>query len=212
MCLQVGGLTHTEQKAHFALWCMLSAPLMLGNDPRTMTKATLSILTAPEILAISQDPLGKQAKKVRLFIASILLMAAAMFMAMLHKPRPMVDQNLPETYLLINSIQRLLWVCFIIFANHSTSWCTPAGLPTFILVYPQVHKEEQVSVWVKPLADGRMAALLFNEGSEAIDISLVFRQVYVQIAGAWEASNTHRLIGVRLQWGLPSPPCKTLQD
>lgn len=61
---QVGGLTYTEQKTHFALWCMLSAPLMLGNDPRSMTKATLSILTNPELLAISQDPLAKQAKKV----------------------------------------------------------------------------------------------------------------------------------------------------
>jgi len=47
-----------------ALWCMLASPLMLGNDPRTMTKATLNILTAPEILSISQDKLAKQAKKV----------------------------------------------------------------------------------------------------------------------------------------------------
>jgi alpha-galactosidase len=43
---------------------MLASPLMLGNDPRTMTKATLNILTAPEILSISQDKLAKQAKKV----------------------------------------------------------------------------------------------------------------------------------------------------
>ncbi len=62
---QVGGLTVTEQRTHFALWCMVAAPLILGNDPRRMSKTTLSILTAPEVLAISQDPLGKQATKVR---------------------------------------------------------------------------------------------------------------------------------------------------
>jgi len=38
-----------------------------------------------------------------------------------------------------------------------------------------VYKEGQASVWVKPLADGRVAALLFNEGSEPIDINLVFK-------------------------------------
>jgi hypothetical protein len=62
--LQVGGLTVTEQRSHFSLWVMLSAPLILGNDPRHMTHATLEILTAPEVLAISQDSLAQQAVKV----------------------------------------------------------------------------------------------------------------------------------------------------
>ncbi|KAL6751317.1 glycoside hydrolase superfamily [Haematococcus lacustris] len=61
---RVGGLTLTEQRTHFAFWCMLASPLILGNDPRHMTKATLAILTAPDLLAISQDPLAQQAKKV----------------------------------------------------------------------------------------------------------------------------------------------------
>ena len=60
----MGGLTQTEQRSHFAFWCMLSAPLILGNDPRHMTKATLQILTAKEVIAISQDTLAKQARKV----------------------------------------------------------------------------------------------------------------------------------------------------
>lgn len=60
----MGGLTVTEQRAHFSLWVMLSAPLILGNDPRSMTHATLEILTAPEVLAISQDSLARQAVKV----------------------------------------------------------------------------------------------------------------------------------------------------
>lgn len=60
----VGGLTQTEQRTHFAFWCMLSAPLILGNDPRHMSRATLDILLASEIVALNQDALGKQARKV----------------------------------------------------------------------------------------------------------------------------------------------------
>ena len=61
----VGGLTRTEQRAHFSLWCMLAAPLMIGNDPRHMSRATVEILTATELIAINQDPLGRQARLVR---------------------------------------------------------------------------------------------------------------------------------------------------
>ena len=50
----VGGLTRTEQRAHFSLWCMLAAPLMIGNDPRHMSRATVEILTATELIAINQ--------------------------------------------------------------------------------------------------------------------------------------------------------------
>ena len=60
----VGGLTRTEQRTHFALWCMLSSPLMLGNDPRRMSAATRRILTSKGMLAISQDPLGVAARRV----------------------------------------------------------------------------------------------------------------------------------------------------
>jgi hypothetical protein len=60
----VGGLTYTEQRTHFAFWCMLSSPLMLGNDPRHMSTATARILTAPGLLAINQDPLGTSARKL----------------------------------------------------------------------------------------------------------------------------------------------------
>ena len=61
--LEVGnpGLTVTESRAQFSLWCMLAAPLMAGNDLRTMSKEILSILTNREAIAIDQDPLGKQA-------------------------------------------------------------------------------------------------------------------------------------------------------
>lgn len=63
--LQVGNgeMTFEENRAHFALWCMLAAPLMAGNDLRNMDKEVLEILTHDELLAINQDKLGKQGYK-----------------------------------------------------------------------------------------------------------------------------------------------------
>jgi len=65
--LQVGNgcLNSTENIAHFSLWCILAAPLMLGNDITQMTDETLEIITNKEVIAINQDPLGRQGKKVR---------------------------------------------------------------------------------------------------------------------------------------------------
>ncbi len=60
--LEVGnkGLTPAESRAHFSLWSMLAAPLIAGNDVRTMTADVRTILTNKEVIAIDQDPLGKQ--------------------------------------------------------------------------------------------------------------------------------------------------------
>ena len=60
-----GGMTATEYLAHFSLWCLLAAPLMAGNDLATMTPETRDILTNREVIAVDQDPLGKQGSKVR---------------------------------------------------------------------------------------------------------------------------------------------------
>lgn len=61
--LEVGnpGLSLIESKAHFSMWCMLAAPLIAGNDLRTMTEDVRKILTNREVIAIDQDSLGKQA-------------------------------------------------------------------------------------------------------------------------------------------------------
>jgi len=59
-----GGMTDTEYRAHFSLWAILAAPLMAGNDVRAMSDATRAILTAPEVIAVDQDPLGRQARRV----------------------------------------------------------------------------------------------------------------------------------------------------
>jgi alpha-galactosidase len=56
-----GGMTDTEYRTHFSLWAMMSAPLLIGSDLRTASTATLSILTNPDVIAIDQDSLGRQA-------------------------------------------------------------------------------------------------------------------------------------------------------
>ena len=60
-----GGMTGEEYRTHVSLWAMLAAPLMAGNDLRDMSAATRDLLTAPEVIAIDQDPLGRQARRVR---------------------------------------------------------------------------------------------------------------------------------------------------
>ena len=59
--LEVGnGLTQSEDRAHLTMWCMLSAPLILGNDIRTVSDQTLDIILNRRVIAIDQDPLGVQ--------------------------------------------------------------------------------------------------------------------------------------------------------
>jgi alpha-galactosidase len=55
-----GGLSAVEDRTHFTLWCMLAAPLMAGNDLRTMSPETVRILTNREVIAVDQDSLGVQ--------------------------------------------------------------------------------------------------------------------------------------------------------
>jgi alpha-galactosidase len=65
--LEVGNqaLTTRECRSHFALWCMLAAPLITGNNLSTMNDTIRDILTAPEIIAIDQDPLGIQGTRIK---------------------------------------------------------------------------------------------------------------------------------------------------
>jgi alpha-galactosidase len=59
-----GGMTDTENRTHMSLWSMLAAPLLAGNDLRSVPPATMTILANKEVIAIDQDPLGKQAQRV----------------------------------------------------------------------------------------------------------------------------------------------------
>ncbi len=57
-------LTPDEQYTHISLWCLLSAPLLIGCDLERLDDFTLNLLTNDEVIAIDQDPLGKQATPV----------------------------------------------------------------------------------------------------------------------------------------------------
>jgi alpha-galactosidase len=54
-------LTPDEQYTHISLWSLLASPLLIGCDLTQLDPFTLSLLTNDEVLAINQDPLGKQA-------------------------------------------------------------------------------------------------------------------------------------------------------
>ena len=62
--MEVGNeMNDTEDKSHFAMWCMMASPLVAGNDFRKMSKETLAILTNKELIAVDQDKLGIQGFK-----------------------------------------------------------------------------------------------------------------------------------------------------
>src|SRR5699024_10402832 len=55
------GCTDVEYRSQMSLWCLMAAPLMVSCDPRSMNEVTKKILMNKDILAIDQDPIGKQA-------------------------------------------------------------------------------------------------------------------------------------------------------
>jgi alpha-galactosidase len=102
-------LSTAESRAHFSFWALLAAPLMAGNDLRSMSAETREILTNPEVIAVDQDALGMQGRKVR--------------------------DNGPQ------------------------------------------------EVWMKPLADGSKAVILFNRGTEAGNIGVSWEDVSLAPGG-----------------------------
>ncbi|WP_433220945.1 glycoside hydrolase family 27 protein [Dactylosporangium sp. CS-047395] len=59
-----GGMTDTEMRSHFALWAVMASPLIAGNDIRSMSGATQTILKNGTLIGINQDALGLQATQV----------------------------------------------------------------------------------------------------------------------------------------------------
>jgi alpha-galactosidase len=112
-----GGMTTTEYRAHFSLWAMMAAPLIAGNDVRTMSDstreaaATRDILLNREVIAVDQDPLGVQG--------------------------------------------------------------------TIVQAWPS-----ELQVWVKPLADGSRAVLLFNRASVPSAITAYWSRVGIKTKAA----------------------------
>src|SRR4029077_9850146 len=59
-----GGMTETEYRSHFSLWAILAAPLIAGNDLRDMKPEIQQILTNKEVIAVNQDTLGREGRRV----------------------------------------------------------------------------------------------------------------------------------------------------
>ncbi|KAK4841170.1 hypothetical protein QYF36_000076 [Acer negundo] len=60
-----GGMSKEEYRSHFSIWALAKAPLILGCDLRSMDNDTLEILGNKEVIAVNQDKLGIQGKKVK---------------------------------------------------------------------------------------------------------------------------------------------------
>ncbi|KAF8009638.1 hypothetical protein BT93_J0600 [Corymbia citriodora subsp. variegata] len=60
-----GGMAKNEYIVHFSIWAISKAPLLLGCDIRNLDNDTMEIISNKEVIAVNQDPLGIQAKKVR---------------------------------------------------------------------------------------------------------------------------------------------------
>lgn len=66
-----GKLTSDENRSHFTLWCMMAAPLVLGNDLRKLTTGSrdavelLSIITNKSLILIDQDPMVRPAMRIK---------------------------------------------------------------------------------------------------------------------------------------------------
>ena len=59
-----GGMQPSEYQSHMSLWALVAAPLLAGNDLTKMTDSDKSILLNREVIAIDQDPLGKQGTRL----------------------------------------------------------------------------------------------------------------------------------------------------
>jgi alpha-galactosidase len=59
-----GGMSATEYRSHFSLWAIMAAPLLIGSDLRKATPQTLGILGNRDVIAVDQDPLGRQGRPI----------------------------------------------------------------------------------------------------------------------------------------------------
>ncbi|KAJ1694129.1 hypothetical protein LUZ63_010827 [Rhynchospora breviuscula] len=60
-----GGMSTEEYRSHFSIWSLVKAPLLIGCDVRSMSQDTKDILGNSEVIAVNQDSLGVQGKKVQ---------------------------------------------------------------------------------------------------------------------------------------------------
>jgi len=69
--LQVGNFggdrspNENEYRSHMSLWCIMAAPIIMGNDIRNMNQVTKDILLNREVIAVDQDSAGIQGTRIK---------------------------------------------------------------------------------------------------------------------------------------------------
>jgi len=147
-----GGMTNAEYVAHFSLWAVVKAPLIIGTDVTNMSPATLAILTAPEVIAVNQDPLGIQGRRVQRRNATQTEVWAGPLadhsVAAVLLNRGSSDNDVtvlwPRIGLNANTLcsVRDLWQRKVVTTTVSGSWTTsvPAHSCVFVRIIPQQRK------------------------------------------------------------------------
>jgi alpha-galactosidase len=64
LLIGTGLLTVPQERSQFSLWSVMAAPLIADGDVRSMSKADASILTDREVIAVDQDPAGRQGVRI----------------------------------------------------------------------------------------------------------------------------------------------------
>jgi alpha-galactosidase len=59
-----GTLSNDQNKSHFGLWALMAAPLIAGNDVRSISATNLAIMTNPDVIAVDQDSAGIQGRRI----------------------------------------------------------------------------------------------------------------------------------------------------
>ncbi|XP_004711261.4 alpha-galactosidase A [Echinops telfairi] len=59
------GLSWDQQVTQMALWAIMAAPLLMSNDLRHISPQAKALLQDKDVIAINQDPLGKQGYRLR---------------------------------------------------------------------------------------------------------------------------------------------------
>jgi len=107
-----GGMTDEEYVAHFSLWSISKAPLLIGCDVSKMSNATFNTLTNREVIAVNQDKLGVQGKKVAFQSSQVPNATSDVVIANCSSPRQMSNQNVfnGHTMLKMDRFDRLQMV------------------------------------------------------------------------------------------------------
>ncbi|MBQ8641526.1 MAG: alpha-galactosidase [Clostridia bacterium] len=205
--MQVGnGLTLEEEKTHFAMWCMMSTPLMIGCDLTTISADTLSVLKDRELIAIDQDPaclqayVGKEYREGEALLGEMWIkdlgcedsaVKAIAFLNRSNKPLTMSAQ-LPE----MNLAGKALKIRHVTAhtdtapADCLTAEVAPHGVQVYIVTaeesIPKVFDEPEAEGLFKPYPkiSAEEAGALLQNGAVLVDVRLPFEYAEAHLPGA----------------------------